>query len=432
MLFFLLLPDAAMAFLAPAIRWPDALTSHLPQPLRDSGIAPQILVAVPATLVAVVIAYAITRASQQSAGAHLVTSATSDANVLKRAIGRSPTVLLVGLPDSGKTSLFSRLVYQTTPPTLPSQKLSTGTVEADALTSDARGIKPVTLLDLPGHPRLRPLLEEQIHQADGIVICIDALMASKANLGPSTTRPHADQTVTDAADLLHSTLTTLAKARARLSNNIAPPSVLVLFTRADLSPLLGSSGGAAPDASKDEKRRSQLLTRCRTTLENELGQRRSNMGLNRGPAAKGSVKIAGLGKVADADPSSLTPSSSPGGVFGWIKRALGVRSGSSSSTARHDDNEDDEDDHEQVTDYIDWQAAQRAADPNAAPSANGVSAAGSTFSLSKLDDEVVQDGKVEFALSTLGKQRGWHLDSTDTTSTDGTHDLKSWLVQLQT
>lgn len=411
-----------MAFVAPAVRWPDAVASHLPQPLKDSGIPPQYLVIVPATLLAVLLTYTLTKASAKVNAPHLADSSSFDADYTeKRSKNRASTVVLVGLSDTGKTSLFSSLVYQTTPSTLPSQKLSQGLIAPSSLAEDG-SLKPVTLVDLPGHPRLRPLVDEHLSQADGLVICIDAVMASKAVT--ASTRPGDSETITDVADLLHSTLTTLAKQRARASTSVAPPSVLVLFTRVDLSPLLGGAA-AGTDAAKDEKRRAQLVSRCKTTLESELGQRRANMGLGRRKA--GNVKIAGLGKVADADPGSTGAGAV--GVFGWIKKALGLSGGSGNVSADTADAEEEEEEDE-VVDYIDWAASQRAAEDA------GLGAG--SFSLEKLDDHVVFGGKVEFALASVGKVRSWAQskggeegDENKVDPSGGLGEFKNWIVELQ-
>lgn len=397
-----------MSFAAPALRWPDTFATHLPQPLQDSGIPPQYFVIVPATLLAVVLTYVVSQASRVSS-AHLVPSPTSDEHgySTKRSHNKPSTVVLVGLSDTGKTALFSSLVYGTTPATLPSQKMSQG------LLAEAVG-KPVTVVDLPGHPRLRPLVDEHLSQADGLVICVDAVMASKAST--SSTRPGEAETITDVADLLHSTLTTLAKQRARTSSDLAPPSVLILFTRSDLSPLLS---GAGVDAGKDEKRRAQLLSRCRTTLESELVQRRANMGLAR--RRGGNVKIAGLGKVADAESPVAA-----GGVFGWIKRALGMGGGPGGTVSAEAEEEEEEED--EVVDYTDWAAAQRVDE------GSGVG----SFSLDKLDDQVVWGGRVQFALASVGKVRSWAQTQSDgeedekkTDPSGGLKDLKEWIVDLQ-
>nr|CDI55618.1 conserved hypothetical protein [Melanopsichium pennsylvanicum 4]SNX86823.1 related to SRP102 \ len=409
-----------MAFVAPAVRWPDALASNLPQPLKDSGIPPPYFVIVPATLIAILLTYTITKASAKVNAPHFESSISESEYTDKRSKGRTSTVLLVGLSDMGKTSLFSSLVYQTTPATLPSQKLSQGLITSHL----GENLKPVTVIDLPGHPRLRPLVEEHLSQADGLVFCVDAVMASKTSCNTSF-RASDGGCITDVADLIHSTLTWLAKQRARSTTNIAPPSVLILFTRADLSPLLNSSA-AGSDAAKDEKRRAQLLSRCKTTLESELGQRRANMGLGRRKAAN--VKIAGLGKVADADPGSAVHSD---GVFGWIKRALGLIGNGGNVSAEGAEGEEEEEEDE-VVDYIDWTASQRAEG-----SETGLSA--SSFSLEKLDDQVVWGGKVEFCLSSVGKSRSWDqkeeeaVESTEkkVDPSGGLTDFKNWIIELQ-
>ena len=384
------------------IRWQDLLAQHLPAPLRDSRVPAEYFVIVPTTLLALVLAYTLTaRPASRLEHAHTIASSSSlsaplSASDAKRSAGKAPTVLLVGLQDSGKTSLFSALVYNTVPPTLPSQVESHGQVEL------AQASKPTNLTDLPGHPRLRPLLAEHVSHADALVICIDAVMATKA---VSSSKPADGDALTDAADLVHSALTSLARNRQR--NNAAPPSVLVLFTRSDLSPLLSNA-----DAAKDEKRRAQLLSRCKTALEAELGRRRAGMGLGR---RHGRVRIAGVGKVvdgADAAPSSGT------GIFGWIRRALGLGASRVGVQAQDEEEEEEEEEEHKLVDYIDWNAAQRLTEGSAAATA---------FSLEKLDQDVVFGGKVDWALATAGKERGW----TDTDAVDGTADLRSWLAELQ-
>lgn len=418
------------------MRWPDAVASHLPQPLKDTGIPAQYFVIIPATLLAVILTYTLTKASAKVNAPHLASlvSAHSDYTA-KRSQNRPSTVVLVGLSDAGKTSLFASLVYGSTPATVPSQTMSQGVVSTSAL-SDT--LKPVTVVDLPGHARLRPLVDEHLHQADGLVICVDAVTASKAST-PST-RPAGDvATITDVADLIHSTLTTLAKQRARSSTNVAPPCVLVLFTRADLSPLLGGSA-AGTDAAKDEKRRAQLLARCKTTLEAELGQRRANMGFGRRKTAGGggarNVSIAGLGKVADADPGVTGTEE---GVFGWVKRALGLAGklgfGGAVDAAGAEDEDDDED---EVVDYIDWAASQRVLNSN---DASGAALGAPSLNLNKLDDHVVFGGKVEFALASVGKERSWSQQSEHAgegkepgkkaDASGGLDDFKRWIADLQ-
>ncbi|SPO39260.1 related to SRP102  len=407
-----------MAFVAPALRWPDAALPYLPASLRDSTIPPQHLFLASATLAVLLVSFLLTRSPRQLESAHLAATTASSAD--KRSRGKQPTVILVGLSDSGKTALFSELVYGATPETLPSQRESQGLVEPARILQpgDAESVKPTVLVDLPGHPRLRPKVDEYINQADGIVICVDAMAATK----PANARVDRDANdVAAVADLVHNTLTSLAKQRLRSNSSstaaLSAPSVLVLFTRSDLSTLLSAANA---DASKDLKRRQQLLTRCRTAVETELGQRRAGMGLGRRSAG---VRIAGVGKVVDGEPSSLAPGD---GIFGWIKRALGLGSSSSSRGPAADDVD--------TLDYVDWQAARREAVQAASQSGGGGGGgtqASNTFSLEKLDEEVVWGGKVKWGLASVGKARAWDKGESVPVDQDGLRELKRWLVSLQ-
>ncbi|EPQ27611.1 uncharacterized protein PFL1_04749 [Pseudozyma flocculosa PF-1] len=372
-----------MAFVAPALRWPDAALPYLPASLRDSTIPPQHLFLASATLAVLLVSFLLTRSPRQLESAHLAATTASSAD--KRSRGKQPTVILVGLSDSGKTALFSELVYGATPETLPSQRESQGLVEPARILQpgDAESVKPTVLVDLPGHPRLRPKVDEYINQADGIVICVDAMAATK----PANARVDRDANdVAAVADLVHNTLTSLAKQRLRSNSSstaaLSAPSVLVLFTRSDLSTLLSAANA---DASKDLKRRQQLLTRCRTAVETELGQRRAGMGLGRRSAG------------ADGD-------------------------------------DDDEADDVDTLDYVDWQAARREAVQAASQSGGGGGGgtqASNTFSLEKLDEEVVWGGKVKWGLASVGKARAWDKGESVPVDQDGLRELKRWLVSLQ-
>ncbi len=91
---------------------------------------------------------------------------------------------------------------------------------------------------------------------------------------------------------------------------------------------------------------------------------------------------------------------------------------------------EEEEEEEEVVDYIDWAAAQRAAEVGE----SGVGGAG--FSLEKLDDHVVFGGKVEFALARwerpgLGmvrrarRRKGRRILRVDSMT------LRNWIVELQ-
>ncbi|KAL3984719.1 Signal recognition particle receptor beta subunit family protein [Acanthocheilonema viteae] len=101
------------------------------------------------------------------------------AYVLKRRLARGNTVLIVGLCDSGKTMLFSKLINpKYSPETYTS--LKENRCEGVSVTSG----KLVTLVDFPGSERLRKQLFENYLQKNrsslkGIIFVIDSSTFSK-------------------------------------------------------------------------------------------------------------------------------------------------------------------------------------------------------------------------------------------------------------
>lgn len=219
----------------------------------------------------------------------------------------------------------------------------------------------------------------------------------------------------------HATLTSLA--RLRLSRSSAskkatlPPSILVLFTRGDLSPLLSSSP-------YDAKRQSQVVARARAAFEAELGRRRAGMGLGRGGAAAARrAKVGGMSEVLGGSGSSQ----GSGGWFEAIKSLFGLGSSSAKPVAAAVD-EDDEDDDGEGADYVDWAWAQRGG--SGADSSAGTAAA-TALSLDKLDEDVVAGGKASFAVACLGKERGWAMGAPEEDGQGAFQGLKAagdWLA----
>ncbi|WWC85295.1 uncharacterized protein L201_000157 [Kwoniella dendrophila CBS 6074] len=82
------------------------------------------------------------------------------------------TVLLVGPSDSGKTSLFAKLVHNSYPQTHTSIQPSITTFPFSSPFSDGQ-TKPVKLVDLPGHPRLKDELKKYVKEASVVVFVID-------------------------------------------------------------------------------------------------------------------------------------------------------------------------------------------------------------------------------------------------------------------
>jgi len=83
---------------------------------------------------------------------------------------------LVGLNGAGKTALFYQLKDGTTHQgAVTSMEPNEGTFVLHSETTKKGSIKPVHIVDVPGHPKLRPQLEELLPKACGLVFLIDAL-----------------------------------------------------------------------------------------------------------------------------------------------------------------------------------------------------------------------------------------------------------------
>ncbi|KAM5554171.1 hypothetical protein ABKV19_026087 [Rosa sericea] len=89
---------------------------------------------------------------------------------------KANTILLSGLSGSGKTVLFYQLwdgsAHQGT---VTSMEPNERTFVLNSEKSKNGKLKPVHLVDVPGHSRLRPKLDEFLPQAAGIVFVVDAL-----------------------------------------------------------------------------------------------------------------------------------------------------------------------------------------------------------------------------------------------------------------
>ncbi|KAJ1399492.1 Small GTPase superfamily, ARF type [Sesbania bispinosa] len=94
--------------------------------------------------------------------------------LFKRA--KSNTIVLTGLSGSGKTVLFYQLRDGSTHQgTVTSMEPNEGTFILHGETTKKGKIKPVHVVDVPGHSRLRPKLDDYLPQAAGIVFVADAL-----------------------------------------------------------------------------------------------------------------------------------------------------------------------------------------------------------------------------------------------------------------
>ncbi|WFC97060.1 hypothetical protein MBRA1_003725 [Malassezia brasiliensis] len=225
------------------------------------------------------------------------TAPAKEAAVAARPTRTHPTVLLLGGERAGKTNVFLRLAMDVAPDTATSQRVNTADVAASDRTP------AMHLVDVPGHARLRHAAHAHLDEADALVYCIDASVASRGGSESATAaaalstmkRTDLQAALMDSVDWLHDTLCALA-ARREARATRAPPALLVLFTRADLSPVF-----ADRHSLQDEKRRAQLLARCRRGLDAALASRRASRGL---ATQTGRVTVEGIAEI-DAAHTSL-------------------------------------------------------------------------------------------------------------------------------
>ncbi|WVQ98487.1 hypothetical protein IAU59_005613 [Kwoniella sp. CBS 9459] len=129
------------------------------------------------------------------------------------------TVLLVGPSDSGKTSLFAKLVHGIYPQTHTSVVPSITTFLLSSPYEDGTS-KNLRLIDLPGHPRLRDQLKKHVKEASAVVFVVDvqAVVRNAASV----------------AEELPPVLSALSNLAIRLPPSSPPPKLLILAHKADL------------------------------------------------------------------------------------------------------------------------------------------------------------------------------------------------------
>lgn len=89
---------------------------------------------------------------------------------------KSNTIVLAGLNGSGKTVLFYQLRDGSSHEgTVTSMDPNEGTFVLHSEATKNAKVKPIHLVDVPGHSRLRPKLDEYLPQAAGVVFVVDAL-----------------------------------------------------------------------------------------------------------------------------------------------------------------------------------------------------------------------------------------------------------------
>ncbi|KAK9097570.1 hypothetical protein Sjap_023067 [Stephania japonica] len=89
---------------------------------------------------------------------------------------KSNTIILTGLSGSGKTILFYQLRDGSSHQgTVTSMEPNEETFVLHSESDKTAKIKPVRVVDVPGHARLRPKLDDYLPQAGGVVFVVDAL-----------------------------------------------------------------------------------------------------------------------------------------------------------------------------------------------------------------------------------------------------------------
>ncbi|PWN34078.1 uncharacterized protein FA14DRAFT_161621 [Meira miltonrushii] len=413
-----------MAFLGAAVRWPDALglnaeeilakwQPHLPSPLSE--LSPDLLFSILVSFTVIVLLTFIITALQARHPRAIAEHATAEKGSTNRKrrlkASDTPLTLLAGPSGVGKTSLFSALAFNSVPSVHPSQRESESLInlaapvstsnEKDQFSSQQQ--RNVLLIDTPGHPRIKDrIIGDYIKQSDVIVFCLDAKEALRGGAGLGVAK---EGSLIEAVDHLHQILIQLAKSRRNAKS--VPPTLVLLFTRSDLSPHLANVSLSSMSAD-ESKRRAILLTRARTAVEVELGRRRAGMGFG----ARRTTKVGGMSEVTGGS-SNNSLLSSIFGIFGFKSNRQG--DGSAADAGQH------EEEDEEVIDYVDWDVLERTM---SSPSKNGIGLSAGT-SLERLDSDIVEGGKAICAFASVGKERGW-----DERSVDGLDELRRVLLKV--
>eukprot|EP00667_Euglena_gracilis_P027004 EG_transcript_32996 len=96
---------------------------------------------------------------------------------------KGSAVLLIGLPNSGKTTYWLQVMCGSAGATHTSMKENVRQIPAEAAPTSGLRKKQITLVDLPGHMRLRPLFDHYASQTRAIAFFIDSVDVGE-NLSP--------------------------------------------------------------------------------------------------------------------------------------------------------------------------------------------------------------------------------------------------------
>jgi len=194
----------------------------------------------------------------------------------RKSRSRGNLLLLVGPPDGGKTAILSTLVYDQTLPTHTSLQTNASTVALPVLK------KTLTVVDIPGHPRIRNQVNEYIGDSKAIAFVVDASTVSRN--GPAV------------AEHLHIILNALTS----LPPSQVLPSLLILAHKSDLLKA-GTGAAATPEI--------LAVNRVKTILERELEKRRVSQ--------SGGVGVEGLGEEGERTEMGGLECTGEKGVFNF-------------------------------------------------------------------------------------------------------------------
>ncbi|TRM62587.1 signal recognition particle receptor beta subunit-domain-containing protein [Schizophyllum amplum] len=246
----------------------DASTSIITQVIPDRSLAPEVLTLGPPF-----------GAQSFALGALALAVLLVSVLVLftkRRSSARGSALLLVGPPDAGKSAILSALVYKRALPTHAS--LQTNSSFATLLGAP----KPLRVIDVPGHPRVRDQFKQYLGDARAIAFVVDANTVSRNGAR--------------AAEHLHAVM----RALSSIPPSQPVPALLILAHKTDLI-----KAGSADLATG----------RVRTVLERELEKRRA--------AAASGISVEGLGADGGVGAHGTLPDAEEEGAGAGLECAAG-------------------------------------------------------------------------------------------------------------
>ncbi|KAG8829220.1 hypothetical protein FRC17_006968, partial [Serendipita sp. 399] len=195
------------------------------------------------------------------------------------------TILLVGPSDGGKTAIFSSLAYNHAPPTHTSLQQNAAFFRSPSPFQR----KPLQIVDIPGHPRIRGQFSEYFQSGGktkatgGVRAVIFVCDAAALTRNSSTVAEH-----------LH----LIMHAISNFPPSKTPPPLLIFANKADLLPTPSTAASLAGTKPKSPNK-SLAITRTTTILERELEKRRQSS-MRSGAAVLGELGDDDSGGDGDA------------------------------------------------------------------------------------------------------------------------------------